>query len=761
MSNRVAAPTPLRPAAVLACSSVAALIACTSTAAAQTELPGIVVTSPSPVAKSKPARPAQSQPGEPSSAPAPTAADPSPTSAAQLAATAPSAQSSGPIGTLIVIDDAFVPVTVATDREILATQGATLTDTLATKSGVTGSTFAPGANRPIIRGLDSYRVRVQENGIGSHDVSALSEDHAVPIDPFAAERVEVIRGPATLRYGSQAIGGVVSVENSRIPAFSPPRGFSGEIRGGLSSVDDGREGAFKATAGAAGIVVTADGFKRNASDYQTPKGRQLNSFVDSEGYSAGAAYVWSTGFVGASYARITSLYGIPGAEAEEARPRIDLLQEKVQAKGEWRVRNAGIEAIRFWLGATDYRHNEVVSEEDVDELGDPIGRRDIIGTRFTNREREGRLEIQHLPIMTGLGELTGAVGLQVGRRRTSGVAVDEPVDGLLDPATTRTLAAFWFEELQLTRNLRLQAAARIEDSRSDGRGLADFSDPAAPVTFEGERKYRPVSASLGALYQLPLGVIARLTGQYVERAPDAAELFSKGVHEATGTFEIGNPNLALEKARSLELGFKRAAGALRFDSSVHYARYDGFIFRQLTGVRCGDTLDTCGAQDELDQVVFQQRAATFYGAEITAQYDVAPIWRGVWGIEGQYDFVRARFEGDNVPRIPPHRIGGGLFYRDANWLARAGVLHAFEQTKVNIESGELTTPGYTLVSAELSYTTRLDSPRLDGSGTRMTIGVKGENLADDDVLNHASFKRREEVYLPGASVKVFGSIKFD
>lgn len=767
MPYRVASPSPLRSAGVLACSSVAALIAGAGIAIAQTELPGIVVTSPSPVAKPKQARPPQSQSGEPSSSTGggqSSATSTQPASAST--ASAPPAATPVPAGTLVVVDDAFVPVTVATDREILATQGATITDTLAAKPGIVGSTFAAGANRPIVRGLDGYRVRVQENGIGSHDVSALSEDHAVPIDPFAADRVEVIRGPATLRYGSQAIGGVVSVENSRIPTFSPPRGFSGEIRGGLSSVDDGREGAYKATVGAAGIVVTTDGFKRSTSDYQTPRGRQLNSFVDSEGYSAGASYVWSSGFVGASYSRITSLYGIPGAEAEEHRPRIDLLQEKVQAKGEWRVRNAGIEAIRFWLGATDYRHNEVVlqhahAEAADGEAEDHSADRDIVGTRFKNREREGRFEIQHLPIMTGLGELTGAVGLQAGRKRTSGVAVDEPVDGLLDPATTRTLAAFWFEELQLTRNLRLQAAARIEDSRSEGRGLADFSDPTAPVTFEGERKYRPVSASLGALYQLPLGVVARLTGQYVERAPDAAELFSKGVHEATGTFEIGNPNLALEKARSLELGFKRATGALRFDSSVYYAKYDGFIFRQLTGVRCGDTLDTCGAEDELDQVVFQQRTATFYGAEIAAQYDVAPIWRGVWGIEGQYDFVRARFEGDNVPRIPPHRVGGGLFYRDANWLARAGVLHAFEQTKVNAESAELATPGYTLVSAELSYTTRLDSPRLDGTGTRMTIGVKGENLADDDVLNHASFKRREEVYLPGASVKVFGSIKFD
>jgi iron complex outermembrane receptor protein len=152
--------------------------------------------------------------------------------------------------------------------------------------------------------------------------------------------------------------------------------------------------------------------------------------------------------------------------------------------------------------------------------------------------------------------------------------------------------------------------------------------------------------------------------------------------------------------------------------------------------------------------LFDQRDARFYGVEIAAQYDIAPVWKGVWGIEGQYDFVNAEFSnGDNVPRIPPHRLGGGLYYRDLNWFARAGVLHAFDQDRFALE--EIATPGYTLVSAELSYTTEV------ARGTAMTIGLKGENLADDEVLNHASFKRRDEVLLPGASVRLFGSIKLN
>src|SRR5690349_7797452 len=205
-----------------------------------------------------------------------------------------------------------------------------------TKPGITGSTFAAGANRPIIRGLDNYRVRVQEDGIGTHDVSALSEDHAIPIDPNAADRVEVVRGPATLRYGSQAIGGVVSAENDRIPDTIPRGGIAGEVFGGYSSVDEGKDGGYKVTAGGAGFAVHADGYRRDAEDYDTPQGTQENTFVKSNGGSVGLSRIWSDGFVGVAYSRFESLYGIPGDEAVEENSRIDMVQDKVMAKGEWR-----------------------------------------------------------------------------------------------------------------------------------------------------------------------------------------------------------------------------------------------------------------------------------------------------------------------------------------------------------------------------------------------------------------------------------------
>lgn len=633
--------------------------------------------------------------------------------------------------------------TAVSAQAIQAQQGATIAGALQDKPGVAGSTFAPGANRPILRGLDNYRVRVQENGIGTHDVSALSEDHAVPVDPYAAERVEIVRGPAALRYGSQAAGGIVSIDSSRIPTAIPSNGFAAEILGGLNSGDDGRDGAFKVTAGAGAFAVHADGFKRSSDDYATPLGRQSNSFVDSDGGAFGASAIGPDGYVGVAVAHLDSLYGIPGADTTD-RSRIDLTQDKAMASGKVRIAGFGIDTLSFQAAASDYAHNELATEDGAD----------VIGSRFTNREQEGRLELQHTPAATPLGHLTGSWGAQWGHRQLRGQSFEG--DSLLEPAETDSAAAFAFEELRLDRHLSLQGAARIERNTVSGIGLQDpFADD--PVLTGAERTFTPVSFATGALYRFPRGIVARLSGLYTERAPDAGELFSKGVHEATGTFEIGDPNLDVEAAKSLEFGLQRSLGDLRFDASIYRTRYDGFIFKQLTGVRCGDVLASCGIEDELKQVVFSQRDATFHGAELTAELDVARVWRGVWGLDGRYDFVRAEFsDGENVPRIPPHRLGGGLFYRDGNWFARLGVLHAFDQDEIGLNETE--TAGYTLLSAEVRYTTRLAANAF--AVPELTIGLKGENLADDEVRNHVSFKK-DEVLEPGASVRLFGSVKLN
>jgi iron complex outermembrane recepter protein len=702
-------------------------------AQAQTQLPGVVVETPSPV-KKRALRP-----------PAPPAA--SGTSNAEQPPLEPIAGTSLNISP----DDTFSAVTILTPSELLGQPYATLGDALGNKPGIAATSFAPGASRPVIRGLSGFRVSTQENGLSTGDVSALSDDHAIPIDPNAAGQVEVVRGPATLRYGSQAIGGVVNAVNNRIPDAIPPAGFRAETRGGLSSVGDGRDGSMMVEAGAGHFAVHADAFKRTANDYNIPEppGRQLNTGLDSEGYSFGGSFIGRNGFVGIAYTSFASTYFIPGIEAAADKNHIALEQTKWTSKAEWRVNDFGLEAIRFWLGATDYKHSEI----------DGLGASSVIGSTFLNKQYEARVEAQHLPVTTALGELRGAAGVQwLNRDLSAGGGADGV---LLAPTSTVNLAGFVLEELQLTKKLRFQAAARIETS--DVKGTAstfppDFLPPPAdPIEAPASRTITPKSGSLGLLYDLPLGVVARLTAQHVERAPDATELYYRGPHDSTATFEIGDPNLKIEAANTIEVGFKRAKGDFRFDVSAYHTNFKNFIYKRFTGAKCDDDFASCGTGTELDQIVYSQRDATFTGAELLAEYDVARLWGGLWGIEGRYDFVHAVFDdGTYVPKIPPHRLGGGVYWRDANWLARINLLHAFAQHE--FATFDTPTPGYNLLNAELSYTLK-QSPQA-GVVPEVTIGLRAENLLDDDIRNSVSYKK-DEVLQPGRSVRLFGSVKLN
>ncbi|AWN46181.1 TonB-dependent receptor [Methylobacterium terrae] len=657
-----------------------------------------------------------------------------------------------PLGVLPVVTDAFSSVTVVPASELIRSQPTSLGDALFDKPGLSASTFAPGsASRPIVRGLDNNRVRIQENGTGVQDVSDLGEDHAVPINPLVNDRIEVIRGPAALRYGSQAVGGVVSAENNRIPTFIPPSGLAGRVTTGLSSVDGGRNAAATLDAGAGTVAVHADGFRSEAGSYGTPLGRQRNSAATSQGGAVGVSHVFERGFVGLSFSHYDALYGIPGVASAARRTRLDPVQDKLQARGEYRPLEGPFAAVRFWLGGANYRHDEIgLGEDGIDG----------VQATFKNREAEGRIEFQHVPVETPFGVLTGTLGLQSDRRK---LGISGAEGGLLRPTETRTNAATLFEELALAGGLRLQAAGRVEGSRVAGvaaifpPGLLPSGPGDEPEEFARRRRFAPKSVSLGALQDLPFGFVASLTGSSVERAPVAAELFSRGAHDAPATFEIGDPNLKLERARTLEAGLRRAEGPLRLDATAYVTRYAGFVAKRLTGFTCGATFDTCGPDGgDLRQVVYSQADATFRGAEIAGQLDLVPVGDGFLGVSAQYDFVRARFDdGTNVPRIPPHRIGGGLYLRSGAWYAAVTLLHAFAQTRT--APLETATPGYDDLKAEVAYTRPLDPAAYGAS--EVTLGLRGTNLLDDVIRNAASFKK-DEVVLPGRNLRVFLTARF-
>jgi iron complex outermembrane receptor protein len=684
------------------------------------------------------------------------------------------------LGTLPIVTDQFATVTVVPTEELQRSPGTTLGDILSAKPGITSSSFAPGAaSRPIVRGLDMHRVRIQENGIGSNGASDLGEDHGIPIDPLSVRRIEVIRGPATLRYGSQAIGGVVNADNNRIPTALPLRGMSTELNGAWTSVDSGREGSglegsVLLDAGKGNFAFHADAYGRKASDYRVPSypylfdrtrpfnGRQPNSALRSDGQAVGGSYLFTGGFVGVALSQFNAVYHIPGIDGADHNTRIDMKQTKVTSKGEFRPQAVAIEAIRFWLGYTDYKHNEIGLADPADASTDGVRQ------AFTNKEQEARVEVQFAPANLRFAALTTAVGAQVWQQRLTAPSPDDPgsiLNGLFDPNQTTTVAGYMFNEFKFSNTLKGQLAGRVESAKVSGMAVdfpSNIFDIAglSPSTAR-ERNFTPKSASFGLIKNLPWELAASLTAQYVERAPRAPELFSRGPHDATVTFDIGNPNLKTEVAKSVEVGVRRAKGPFRFEATVYYTRFDGFIFRQLNGNTC-DATSCIAANDpagplELNQAIYSQRDALFRGGEFQFQWDAKRVGSGFLGLDGQYDIVRATFtDGGNVPRIPPQRLGGGVYWRSDEWFARVGLLHAFAQN--NIGAFELApTPGYNLLKAEVSRTMKFKN---DSAGMRqVTLGLVGNNLLNADIRNATSYTKYE-VLAPGANVRVFASVRY-
>ena len=376
------------------------------------------------------------------------------------------------------------------------------------------------------------------------------------------------------------------------------------------------------------------------------------------------------------------------------------------------------------------------------------------------------------PFNARFAAVTTAFGLQASHQQLTAPSPDDPgspLNGLWDPNENTKVAGYVFNEFKFSESTKAQIAGRIEHVSLSGTTpsfipeLFDLNanpgDIGPPVARN--LSFTPKSASIGLIQNLPGELVASITAQYVERAPKPAELFSRGAHDATGTFDIGNPNLGLETAKTIEIGLRKATGPFRFEATAYYTKFNGFIYRRLTGNTCEDVACVSPADPaaplELNQAIYSQRDATFRGGEFQSQLDIGPLNGGIWGIENQFDVVRATFsDGTNVPRIPPVRVGGGLFWRDANWLTRINLLHAFAQNDI-APIGETPTAGYNLLKAEVSYRTKLD-PSWFGA-REMTVGLVGNNLLNENIRNSVSYTK-DQVLMPGIGVRAFANLKF-
>ncbi|HVY66226.1 MAG TPA: TonB-dependent receptor [Gammaproteobacteria bacterium] len=605
-------------------------------------------------------------------------------------------------------------------RQILQSGGASLADALANEPGVTGTSFAAGASRPVIRGFDANRVRVLENGIGSFDVSDVGPDHGVPIDPLSTERIELVRGAATLRYGSQAIGGVVNAINNRIPDQLPDQPIHAEVTGTYASGADARQDSAHVDGRAGDFALHADAFSRRSDDYSIPGGTQPNSYMDGNGYALGGSYFFGDDFLGLGTVHYAAKYGIPSDTTY-----IDMQQTKRMLRGGFGGSGDVLKRVTVDAGSADYEHSEI----------DPATGERL--STFKDNEWDTRVE----STFKAFGPFTGlAVGAQFQNRDFS--ALGEGQD-YLQPTTTDSHAVFAFAETPLGDKVRLQTGMRAEHVDVTGT-------PASDVLTS--RHFAPVSASIGALFAVSDQTKLGVTFTSAARAPAQTELFARGPHDGPGTFETGDPTLREERANSLEGTLRYKTGRTTFEGALWQAKFDHYIYGDLTGRTCDDA-GVCAADDsgELKELNYTQANATFVGAEGKVSFALgADASHGV-SLDVLGDYVRAKLDaGGNVPRMPPYHVGLGLHWDRELFDAGFVVRYSAEQDKLAF--AETPTDAFTSVDAHFGW-----RPKLARSG--FELALVGRNLTNT-VQRNAVALNKDDVILPGRDIRIVARFTF-
>ena len=636
-------------------------------------------------------------------------------------------------------------------------------DTLTRLPGVSATSFSPGASRPVLRGFQGERIRVLTEGIGSIDVSNTSADHAVTIDPLTAERIEVLRGPAVLLFGGQAIGGAVNVHDRRIPSAVPENGFHIDVLGVLGSAADERSigGAADVALGNSGLVFHVNGSVRKTDDLRTggfvlsdslraeqleiaeeelaeghpeeaeealeltnQRGDIPNSYTKQKTASVGLGLVRERFNIGASFSIFDSNYGVPsrpgaghghgeeegggeeGEEHGEEAVSIDLRQKRFDLRGEYELAGGFLDRVRLRVGAADYTHTEFEGEE--------------VGTVFDSEGVEGRLEFAQRE----RDGWSGTSGVQYFNRDFSAVGAE----AFLPENQTSQLGLFTLQEFTIGK-IGLEAAARYE--RSDVE-----SDP-----LDIRREFDAFSLAAGASYELAPQTKAGVNLSRTERAPAAEELFSNGPHIATQSFEVGDPDLKTEKSIGAEAYVRVDRRNFEFALTGFANWFDDFIYEAATGEE----------EDELPVFQYFQRDATYYGfeAELSAPLFEARGFRFVG--DAVADYVRATIKGVGpAPRIPPLRFLGGLEAQSPSWDGRVEVERVFEQERT--AEFETDTDGFTLVNASLAW-------RPWGKSRESTIVRSANNLFDVEARRHASFTK-DFVPLAGRDIRLSARFAF-
>ena len=620
--------------------------------------------------------------------------------------------------------DILSGTSVVTGEELARELRPTIGETLARQAGVSATSFGPSASRPVLRGFQGDRIRILTDGIGGLDVSNTSVDHAVAINPLTADRVEVLRGPSVLLFGSSAIGGVVNVVDSRIPRRIPeePIHLEGLLTYGTAARERSANAGIDAPLGG-GFVIHVDGNYTRTSDLRiggfvlTPelraqaaasadpeirelaelRGRLPNSASETSEVAGGIAWIDGQNNVGLSVARYDSRYGIPiryslDPAVEAEGPTLDLRQTRIDGRAEVDAGSGFIDLVRFRGGYSDYRHFEV---EDTGE----------IATTFMNQGMEARLEA----VQSTRGGWGGGFGVQFLNR-------DFSVDGeekFLPANTTRQFGLFVLQSLDLGA-LRLEGGARYENTRLRAEADADLGNP------ELRRSFSTLSGSVGGSIALAPRVRFGINLSHSQRAPSAEELFANGPHAGTQAFEIGDPTFARERSWGAEATIRASGNGYSLTAAIFHSWFDNYIYQQMTGAII----------DDLPVFEYRQGDARYFGIELEGSVRLARIGGMTVNLDGVADYVRATIDGVGpAPRIPPFRVLAGLEAQSSLVDGRIEVEHVTGQDR--IAAFETATPAYTMVNASLSF-----HPFGDRNSSSLTLSAN--NIFDVTARRHAS-----------------------
>ena len=607
------------------------------------------------------------------------------------------------------------PSAVLTGPELDDRRGNTIGETVNQIPGVQSSYFGAGVGRPIIRGLEGSRVQVLEGGISSLDLSGASNDHAVTIDPFLADQVEVLKGPSTLLYGAGAIGGVVNVVDGRIPE-TPVDGVHGRAQLEGNTVNDEKNGVARIDAGNGEFAVHGDYVRHFADDYDIPGGGTLlNSDVSTRSSAGGVGYTGSSAFAGVSVSQFETHYGIPvGPSDEPVDPdletvRIDMRQTRVDLKAGLLQPTSWLDRVTLRYGHNDYEH----VEHAVDEAE---------GTLFKNKGYEARLEAVHAKF----GAWRGSFGIQYGDRDFSAVGEETIVPN----TAIKETGVFLVEEANY-EPLKLQLGARYDNNKL------------APLTGS-EVTFNATSLSGGATWDFTDHWHVALNLDRAQRAPDEEALFVYGAHDATGSFEIGDPNLQKETANQIDIALHYHSDDVQASIGTYYNRFDDSIYLAETG--------QTDPEEGLPIRQWSQHDATFHGFEGEAKFKLAESneW-GRFDLRAFADTVRAKLTdgAGNLPRIAPARIGATLMWKRDVWRASLGAIRYAKQD--DVAPFETPTDGFTLVNAHLSYDFKAGPADWE-------LFLDGMNLTNQEARMATSFLK-DRAPLPGRAV-MFGVRSF-